>query len=359
MERIKTVINRWWKIAAIGTVVLALIFVGIGIGFYGWGWTGFRALKVDVAPGQEYFRGKTLWDVLQLLIVPIILAGGALFFNRQARQSERALSKDRLHEESLQNYLDKMSDLLLEDPDLKNSQLEAVVRDVARARTLTALRGLDGERKGLLLRFLYEADLINKKNVIVNLHGADLREASLREANLREANLREASLERANLWIADLRRADLRKAILERANLRDADLRKAILEEADLRKAILEEADLRKAILGGANLRGANLRYADLEEASLWGADLEEAILEEAILEEADLEGANLEGANLEGAFLERANLWIADLRRADLRKAFLEGANLRDADLEKAIYDENTKWPDDFDVENSGAIRK
>jgi uncharacterized protein YjbI with pentapeptide repeats len=76
---------------------------------------------------------------------------------------------------------------------------------VAQARTLTVLTRLDGERKGSLVRFLYEARLIDKeqalideselierRHTIITLHQADLSGADLSEADLREANLRAA-----------------------------------------------------------------------------------------------------------------------------------------------------------------------
>ena len=49
-----------------------IIFILIG---YGYEWTGFGEYIRITADGQEEFqRRKTLWDWLQLLIVPIVLA---------------------------------------------------------------------------------------------------------------------------------------------------------------------------------------------------------------------------------------------------------------------------------------------
>ena len=51
---------------------------------------------------------------------------------------------------------------------------------VARARTLTVLPKLDGERKARVVQFLYESGLIVKKRPIIDLLRADLRRADLR-----------------------------------------------------------------------------------------------------------------------------------------------------------------------------------
>src|SRR5205823_148650 len=50
---------------------------------------------------------------------------------------------------------------------------------VARAKTLTALRQLDPLRKGLLIQFLYEAQLITGQFPILSLRDADLSSINL------------------------------------------------------------------------------------------------------------------------------------------------------------------------------------
>jgi uncharacterized protein YjbI with pentapeptide repeats len=74
------------------------------------------------------------------------------------------------------------------------------------------------------------------------------------------------------------------------ANLRDADLSNANLGGADLRDADLSGANLSGANLGGANLRDADLRYANSSHADLSNADLDGANLGGADLRDADLD---------------------------------------------------------------------
>lgn len=149
-----------------------------------------------------------------------------------------------------------MSELLL-DEDLCKSTAKEEVRKIARVRTLTVLPRLNGKRKGTVVQFLYEAQLINNGNRIVDLSGADLSEANLSGANLSGANLRDAFLRRADMRAANLGKADLSKAFLVKANLNYANLFKA-----DLNRAYLTLANLSDAKLLGANLSGANLKDA-------------------------------------------------------------------------------------------------
>ncbi|HEX9974057.1 MAG TPA: pentapeptide repeat-containing protein [bacterium] len=82
---------------------------------------------------------------------------------------------------------------------------------------------------------------------------------------------------------------------------------------------------------------------------------------------EADLRKAGLEGAflmdtvflcaSLEGCVLRKANLTGADLRRANLKGTDLRGAILKNTKLDGAEYDLNTKWPDNFQIKDTGAV--
>lgn len=235
------------------------------------------------------FEGKSLWDWMELLIIPSVLAGGAYYLNRSERNTEREISTDRQQEAALQSYLDRMADLLLKDK-LRTTKNKEVC-NVARIRTLTVLRGLDAKRKGLVLSFLYEAGIINIKNRVINLQGANLTNVYLFRAYLRGADLGFTDLTHANLSHADLNHADLTHADLSNANLN------ANLTGADLSVANLSDANLSGAHLAHADLSGAKLIRADLHSAFLFKTDLRGADLRDAKLESAYLLGANLEGA--------------------------------------------------------------
>src|SRR5829696_4889647 len=237
------------------------------------------------------FRGKTVWNWLELLIVPLALAVIGLAFSVQqdARQqrvenqraeAERELAVQRAQDETLQAYLDQMSTLMLEK-DLRNSDEDSEVRTLARARTLTVLKRLDASRRAEIMQFLLEADLVRRVGgsaPVIELESAHLRDTSLVVANLSGAALKLARLSGAALYGADLSEAGLSGY---------TDLSGANLLYADLRDADLRDADLRGANLNIARLRGADLRNADLTDANLRGADLRGAVLREANLRDA------------------------------------------------------------------------
>jgi uncharacterized protein YjbI with pentapeptide repeats len=285
------------------------------------------------------FRGKTLWDLMGLLIVPLVILGATWVLNyfEGEREEKRAdalrkadieranalqeIENDRVQQSVLQSYIKDMTELLLHEG-LAASKPEQPIRDIARSSTIAAVRQLDGSRKGILLRFLYESDLIYEKefrlipeliiNPITALKDADLTNVHLNGAILSDADLNGAFLSLANLS----------KANLTNANLTNTHLNDAILSDADLNGAHLNSAFLSRAFLSLANLSKANLTNAQLNGAILSGADLSRAVLSRAVLSRAflslaDLRGTNLTNAHLNGAILSATNLSLANLRSA------------------------------------------
>ncbi|SRR5258708_9209395 len=296
-------LRSWWQktskplnaVIVTALVVLLALLVVIILGYiFNWPWTGLRE--------------RTLYDWLQLLIIPVVLALGGYLFNyttnrneqkatqlraqgeREAAekqaQAEREIALDNQHEQALQAYIDGMSALLLEK-NLRKSGEDDEVRNIARVRTLTVLPRLDPVRKASVLNFLYESRLIDKGKIIVDLNGADLRGVELTEVNLSQISLTGAKLSSAKLDFAFLIEADLSYVDLSEANMTSVNLSETYMDNADLHGAFLFLADLSNTSLSDANLLKANLL-----KASLRGADLSGTNLSGAILAGADLRGA-------------------------------------------------------------------
>ena len=343
-------------------------------------------------------QSRTLWDWLQLLIVPFMLAIGAFWLNQMQKngeqriteqhdRTEREIALDNQHEVALQAYIDRMSELLLEKK-LRNSAREDEVRVIAWVLTMTTLPRLDATRKSSVLLFLHQSGLIEKGKYFIDLSGANLGGANLRRDNLSGANLRKTYLGEANLSGADLSGANLDEAILTGAKLLGAKLNGASLSKTELTKAFLvgaslsgvnlNAANMRRADLTCVNLSGANLSEADLGEVKLSGADLSRAtmigtkmyyadlgrtvhlevtsgsearFLMNGIMRRQDIEKSASEtngewltatvnfkrGANLNGADLSTANIYRANLSDTDLEETNLEGARLTEAGMKEA----------------------
>jgi len=223
------------------------------------------------------FAGKTPWDFIQLLLIPLVLLIiGSLFsyqknqtslqVSERQHQADLQIAADQQQETTLKTYLDDMSNLLLNNK-LLGSQPGDAVRQVARERTLTALRRLDANRNRIVLQFLQDANLIGAENPIIDLGWVDLSGDNLSDAILSDVNLSDAILSDVNLS----------DAILSSANLSDVNLYNADLGNADLGNADLSYADLSDVNLSGADLIQANLRYVDLRGARITEEQLKEA----------------------------------------------------------------------------------
>jgi hypothetical protein len=274
------------------------------------------------------FGGKTLWDWMGLLIVPVVLSLITVVFawQQDIRQdqieskrakAERELAKERAQDEALQAYLSQMSTLILEK-DLRHAEAGDEILVVARARTQAALRRLDPGRKTALMQFITEAGLvqgsINEHKgrkafegvPVISLSGADLSGTDLREIGSFGGSIGGEvggpSYYTGGGGLSDLSGADLSSADLSGADLRWAFLQYANLELADLRNANLRNADLSDTNFIAADLSGADLSTAHLSGASLINADLSHADLSNAhkiTNEKLEQQAKSLEGATM------------------------------------------------------------
>jgi hypothetical protein len=299
------IVRSWHWLVALATLALLLV------------WGGYLRL-VRGQPWADWtgFEEKTLWDWMGLLVVPAVLAIGAYFFSRTERMAEREaadkrakterdIARDQARDVALQSYFDRMTELMVERK-LRESAPQDGVRVIARAKTLTTLDQLDGLRRALLLRFLYEAELIKLDDPVVAMRGASLSNTILHNVDLSECDLSAVNLREAQLMIMDMEKAKLVRVDLAEANL-------AVVG--------MKGVDLREANLVGANLVMVDLRDADLRGTVMKGIDPKARSFAE----------------------VERSSPVMAELTQVKLRGA---------------KYDSETKWPDGFDPVGAGAIR-
>jgi len=170
------------------------------------------------------FEGKTLWDWLQILVVPVALATGALYIDIAASY----IAADRQREESMNDYFREMTSLLLEH-NLRQADKASEVRSIARVRTLTTLRKMDGGRKGFIMLFLSESKLISRDDPIISLSGANLLRADLTGIELSNTDLQNVYLHQAKFDHTELHGANLTNAVLTEAKIEDTNLMDAHL----------------------------------------------------------------------------------------------------------------------------------
>jgi uncharacterized protein YjbI with pentapeptide repeats len=195
-----------------------------------------------------------------LAVVFAISLGGVaaifgLYFTWQTLRTTREHEAARAREAALRACLAQLGNLLTNKDwsieDNKDKTEDNTLRRLAKAEVLSVLGTLDGPRKRILVRFLYESDLIKKDipGPEFSLHGADLREADLSRLNLSDSLLSGVRLRGANLSYATLDRANLSGSDFCEEFLRgttDPDLSRANLEGTSLWRTDLRGVDLRE-----------------------------------------------------------------------------------------------------------------
>jgi uncharacterized protein YjbI with pentapeptide repeats len=303
---------------------------------------------VTRVPQWTGFSRKTLWDWLQLLIVPAILVGLTFVWSASQTRSDnrredrriaadQAAAEEARRDATLEAYFNKMGSLML-DKKLLASKPSDAVRQVARIVTLTTLHRLDGVRKAAVLRFLYEARFVGS---------VDIREgnSAIRAwpAGSLDRPRAVVSLEDADFSGADLRGMDLEGVILTGANFEGANLEGAHLNYAFLWRATFKGANLFRSTLGGANLYEANFSRANLSEAFADYVNVQFTNLSGANLRKAHFSNVFLNGTMLTDANLEDIDLYRASFFNTNLRGVVLDNAGLfgvEDLDLARFIAD-------------------
>jgi uncharacterized protein YjbI with pentapeptide repeats len=304
----------------------------------------------------ELQPGKTLWDWLQLLLVPVVLAIVAFSFNAGQASVNQQLEQQSNQEQVVNTFLGQMSSLLLQY-NLHGSPLGDPKRAIAQAITLSALDRLDSQHKNIIILFLYRADLLkyhyyknnetecgdpkalkkqfSDEQPIITLSQGNIAGVTINDLKLSCIDLHNMHLEGSNFSTSVLDRADLGISLAKGADFSYTSMNSASLYYLDL-----SEANLQGAQLQYANMRGICLSHARLDSADLQHADL--SVYRHSVNRATPFcdqsDNATSTQANSSDVVFTRANLTDAVLTRANLTGANLSGADLSGADLDKAV---------------------
>src|SRR5712692_8753540 len=91
--------QRWVAIAVTTAIVVGIAVIIVGYQFDVTGFNGFTQVSTirtlsgptagTVTRTEAYQPGKTLWDWLQLLVIPLVLAVGGYLFNLTVNRNEQ------------------------------------------------------------------------------------------------------------------------------------------------------------------------------------------------------------------------------------------------------------------------------
>ncbi len=251
--------------------------------YFCWEWVGvakYETITLGGVSSQKCKATVTFWDLVELLLVPIALSGGAWFISQGQKNIAEKKEQEEKHQKYYEDYLDKTWQILSRFDDFQHLKNHENAKNFLEALTVTALKSLDPDRKGDVIEFLYRAGLIVDDVNVINLDNADLSRINLQDRFLAGINLSGSNLSNANLKNVFLggrfRSSDLSgiklvclpsgleipmklEGIYVSSNLSKADLTNANLTDAKLDNTDFNDATWKGAILKGARLKGAKM----------------------------------------------------------------------------------------------------
>lgn len=249
-------------------MVFAAVLIALVAGSYVVPWTGFGEAGV----GDEFRAAKTLWDWMELAIIPVILAVGGSFLSATATRRARVEEINGSRETVVREYMGEVGRLMIEHDvrDLSSENDERAKRYMV-ALTLAVLQNLSVERNVQNVPFKVKVESGGRP--ASGAGGEFSREVPrpVRDYSDEFVDLRKEILQ-------FLHRMGLIEAEDPIISLEGADLASANLSFVDLEGASLRGADLRGTALVNANLSGANFQRAKLSGADLTGVRREGAV---------------------------------------------------------------------------------
>ncbi|TRT44716.1 MAG: pentapeptide repeat-containing protein [Microcystis aeruginosa Ma_QC_C_20070703_M131] len=229
------------------------------------------------------FQKKSFWDWLQLLIVPLMLALGAFYLNSAADFRDSQIAQERKQQEILTDYFSKMQGLIVETkkskqtPGSKESNSEERLllefRSTAQALTLSVLEQLDGERKGKVIAYLAESQLITADNnepspqPEIELDGANLKGMVLNDVDqvvkngnklrviIKKSDMTDSRFERIGLFAnSDLTGSNFSNSILTSVDFTNANMPQAKFIKGKINNVNFTDTILKETIFDGVKL---------------------------------------------------------------------------------------------------------
>lgn len=331
------------------------------------------------------FRGQKLWNWLDLLIVPVMLALGAFFLNLSADQRQNKLENERKQQETLKSYFSQVKDMLIKDslqskieskmaeknPSMNKNgvyfnQPQLSFREKATIEALTSivLRELDEKRKRQAIKFLAKSKLItypecnskdkfrkydnyNKKEFIssldLDIDSSFDSQISMSEAKLNEVDLSSLDLSCINFTGTDLSGTKFDNSIFFNTNFSDSKTTPTTFNiKTSFKKANLQNSQFDLNILYSEKFKKTfpNSLKNILQLKSLIDLDAKSK-MRVAYLKlskpKSDFNAVNLQRWNFDRINFNSAQLTNSDLQDTEFINSILDGVDFTNSDLRRS----------------------
>ncbi|GAP13497.1 uncharacterized low-complexity proteins [Longilinea arvoryzae] len=320
---------------------------------------------------------KTLFDLFEILIIPVLIAIGTIFFEQAFKSIESRDANERQQSALIEKYLETLETLYL-DPVFFDYEKGKKSRVMIQAYTRDLLKNLHGHWIGVAIDLLdsYYLGLARDYNVNENLEFEEIPEVlsdlspeeldkltpivNLKSLRFSNADLSERKFTNMNLegvWVIKSKwdSVDCRSINFFSVRFNNSSLRKAKFINCNFSGANFSSCNLEGCLFDNCILENAIFSHANLRKVEFIETDISEAIIDSSTILDykqavviylhnsnssnqylvgEDLHGAYLAGVSFVGAILCKANFSKANLRFSDFRNADLRRTNFNEADL-------------------------
>ncbi len=325
LKRVVGHLISWLKKWQVWAFVLLLLFIAVLVVF-------IRNTSFDWRPydsSTQNVRNPTLWDFLELFIIPTFLVLGGFALDRVNRQRERErqkleaeknqkevahreklkedIERERYQRINLREFMDRIESLYTgKGEELFN--INEPARVTARARIKHVLHQADMKRKQHVIDFLLDSSLAlvthgqDKKCSLLegfSLEQTDFCGLKMRGIDLTHVNLKGAHFENSS---------DLSDACLLNANVSGTNFSETLLSDANLSRvhANVESNENRE---NQTFFSHSQMERCDLSHAELWNVQFDNVTLIEAKFHAAYLHKCTIaEESNLSNAIFGEEN---------------------------------------------------
>lgn len=249
-------------------IIILLAFSAIYVGYNAFfpydspEWMGF-------APHDETKNGpqpKLLWDWLDLLIVPISLGLIGWIYKEYEKSKDSKKEYENKQNEILDSYFRVISDLIIKEK-LLDSKSNDESKIIARTRTIVAIDNLSGDRKGQVLQFLYESNLI--RDNVIELIGANFRNSEVSGIVLKNITIKGVYFSTSEFIKTYLDNSDFTSCDFTGTNFDESSLNNTNLSYTKLVGCKMTNMDLTTINFEGADLTNANFTNSKILQSQL------------------------------------------------------------------------------------------
>ncbi|WP_027268839.1 pentapeptide repeat-containing protein [Leptolyngbya sp. PCC 6406] len=307
------------------------------------GLISFRAILLsflNVDLDAYTLLGKTAWEWMNLLLIPIVLSMGGFIARNILENKER---EQRL-QEALKNYYSEISSIILNEKwttagDAELNHQSAYYKKalaVVRAKTIALVRELDKERLSALLQFLGDSNiLINVPLENLDLSGVKLKNVDFSESCIKNVDFSGASLENISFC----------EASIQNVSFINSDLKNVNFSRANFKDIRFQFSDIK-----GVNFSGSRLNDISFEHSCFSETNFSEAVLVQVLFimlygfKDVSFQKARLDKVSFDTNFLEDINF-----RETCFVDVFFNEIDFKESDFSNAefkrIYWCDTYW--------------